>query len=148
MYVSTVQRQAPMGPPATLTELRFQSCMWCSTVSFRTCLLCPTCSSTALKWERSLGTGKVCSAVEVRKKGQRRRMVAIIQLEGGVRMRGMVEGVSAGEVVPFGAGVTVVAIAEDGVPVFRLDPVRSALRDGHPRSSGFGDAFRALGPGK
>ncbi|MFI6878861.1 Zn-ribbon domain-containing OB-fold protein [Streptomyces sp. NPDC050400] len=124
MYVRTVQRAQMIGPPTTDTELRFQRCTWCSTVVFRTVLLCPTCSSTELRWSRSPGHGTVSSAVEVRRKGQRPRMVAVVELADGVRMRCLVEGVSGGAVTPFGASVSVVEVASDGIPVFRLDPVR------------------------
>ncbi|MFE2989693.1 Zn-ribbon domain-containing OB-fold protein [Streptomyces sp. NPDC059262] len=128
MYVRTIQRERLIGPPSLVKELRFQRCTWCATVVFRTCLLCPTCSSTELRWERNPGSGKVCSAVEVRRKGQRPRMVAVVELRDGVRMRCLVEGMSGAGVTPFGAPVTVVEVAQDGIPVFRLDPVRSERR--------------------
>ncbi|WP_392756262.1 Zn-ribbon domain-containing OB-fold protein [Streptomyces sp. LN590] len=123
MYVRTVQRQAPIGPPSSVRELRFQRCTWCSTIVFRTCLLCPTCASTDLHWERSEGRGRVCSSVEVRRKGQRRRMVTVVELREGVRMRCEVEG-AVGGLTPFGAPVSVSEIAPDGMPVFSLDPVK------------------------
>lgn len=124
MYVRTVERQAPFGPPSIITELRFQRCTWCQTVVFRSRLLCPVCSSTELRGERSVGRGKVCSSVEVLHKGQRPRPVAVVELQDGVRMRCELEGGSSGA-SPYGAAVSVVEIAPDGLPVFRLDPVKS-----------------------
>ncbi|MFD0112531.1 Zn-ribbon domain-containing OB-fold protein [Streptomyces sp. NPDC058320] len=122
MYVRTVQQEAPIGPPSTIRELRFQRCTWCSTIVFRTCLLCPTCASTDLHWERSEGRGKICSAVEVRRKGQRRRMVTVVELREGVRMRCEVEGAATG-FTPVGTPVSVSEIAPDAIPVFSLDSV-------------------------
>ncbi|MFC9614251.1 hypothetical protein [Streptomyces sp. NPDC056938] len=120
MYVRTVQRRAPIGPPSIVKELRFQRCDWCSTIIFRDCLLCPTCASTDLRRERSAGRGKVCSGVAACRKGQRRRMVAVVELREGVRVRCEVEGATS-RITPFGALVSVRKIAPDGIPVFCLD---------------------------
>ncbi|MEE4496234.1 Zn-ribbon domain-containing OB-fold protein [Streptomyces sp. BE230] len=126
MYVRTVERKAFIGPPSTVTELRLQRCTWCSTVVFRTCLLCPTCSSTELRWMCSPGTGKVVNAVEVRRKGHRPRMMAVVELGDGVRVRCEVEDIrGGGGVAPFGTSVSIVEIGPNGMPLFRLDPVRS-----------------------
>lgn len=113
MYVRTVQRDAVTDPPPTVEELRFQRCTWCSTVVFSTCLLCPVCSSTDLRWERSPGSGKVCSTVEVRRKGQRPRTVAVVELRDGVRLRCELEGAPTG-VPAYGAQVRAVEIATNG----------------------------------
>ncbi|MER7717710.1 OB-fold domain-containing protein [Streptomyces flaveolus] len=121
MYVRTVEREAFIGPPKVATELRLQQCTWCATIVLRTSLLCPACASTELRWVRSEGRGKVCSAVEVRRKGQRPRMVAVVDLGDGIRLRATVEGAPAGT-TPYGAPVTVREIAPDGLPVFRVDP--------------------------
>ncbi|OIJ68259.1 Zn-ribbon domain-containing OB-fold protein [Streptomyces mangrovisoli] len=124
MYVRTVQREQRIGPPTVDTELRYQRCTWCSTVVFRTVLLCPTCSSTELCWSTSPGHGTVSGVVEVRRKGHRPRMVAVVELADGVRMRCLVKGMSPCAVTPFGASVSIVEVAPDGIPVFRLDPLR------------------------
>lgn len=121
MYVRTVERNQFIGPPKPVTELRFQRCTWCATVVLRTSLLCPACASTDLRWVRSEGRGTVCSAVEVRRKGHRPRMVAVVDLGEGIRMRATVEGAPPG-MTPFGAAVSVREIAPDGLPVFRVDP--------------------------
>ncbi|MEU5979928.1 hypothetical protein [Streptomyces sp. NPDC047315] len=121
MYVRTVERERFIGPPTPVKELRFQRCDWCTTVVLRTSLLCPACSSTDLQWVCSEGRGKVCSAVEVRRKGHRPRLVTVVDLGDGIRMRATVEGAPPG-LTPYGAAVSVREIAPDGLPVFRLDP--------------------------
>lgn len=125
MYVRTIERKAFIGPPATVTELRLQRCTWCSTVVFRTCLLCPACSSTDLRWMCSPGTGKVVSAVEIRRKGQPPGTLAVVELGDGVRVRCEVEDSTGVGVAPSGAPVSIVEVRQDGMPLFRVDPVRS-----------------------
>lgn len=127
MYHRNIRREEAIGPPSAIKELRFQRCTWCSTVVFRPCLLCPTCSATELRWERRPGRGRVCSAVKTRKKGQRPRMVTIVDLGDGVHVRCEVEGTGFRS-VPRAAEAGVVEIAPDGTPVFRPEPARGACR--------------------
>ncbi|MGW4205349.1 Zn-ribbon domain-containing OB-fold protein, partial [Streptomyces sp. NPDC004726] len=89
MYVRTVRREESTGHPTRVAELRFQRCAWCSTVVLRASLLCPACGSTELRWVRSEGRGTVCT-VEVRRDGHRHRMVSVVDLGEGVRMRATV----------------------------------------------------------
>lgn len=125
MYVKTVEHEALVGPPKTVTELCFQRCTWCTTAVLRTSLLCPVCASTDLEWVSSKGRGRIHGSVTVRRQGARPRTMAVVDLGDGVRLRGAVDGVAPG-LAPYGAPVSVLEITPDGVPVFELEP---PLRD-------------------
>ncbi|MDI3423584.1 Zn-ribbon domain-containing OB-fold protein [Streptomyces luteolus] len=123
MRVSTGLKGVEAEPSPPLEELRFQRCTWCSTVTFRARLLCPVCSSTDLRWERGPAAGKVCGVMQLGRKGHGPRTVMVVELGSGVRVRCEVEDAPIG-LIAYGARVTAVEAAPNGVPVFRLDPVR------------------------
>ncbi|MDI3408172.1 PhlB family protein [Streptomyces cavernicola] len=122
MRLSTGLKAREVDPSPPLEELRFQRCTWCSTVVFRTCLLCPVCASTDLPWQRGPATGKICGVIQVGRKGHGLRTDMVVELDNGVRVRCEVENAPIG-LTAYGACVTAVGTAPNGMPLFRVDPV-------------------------
>ncbi|MFI7008771.1 hypothetical protein [Streptomyces sp. NPDC050145] len=120
-----IGRRETMGDSLpSQVELSFQRCSWCSTVLFHTCLLCPVCASTDLRRESGPVTGRIVTIEQLGRHGHPARTLTVVELRDGVRVRCEVEGVQAGITEP-GTPVNVVGVAPNGVPTFRVTPVKS-----------------------
>ncbi|MEV6108340.1 hypothetical protein AB0M28_27050 [Streptomyces sp. NPDC051940] len=155
-------RDGPDSParrsrPATTAELHLQRCRWCGNAVVGSCLLCPSCGSTDLLQELSGGLGTIRRHVPVPRRGTQPRLLAVVELREGARLKSRVDGVLP-EMAPVGTQVRFVGYDRTGqlVPVFRVNfsagprtwplPVRGDSRVQDPAAAGrWGWPTRPLG---
>ncbi len=131
---------APFWDGCARGELLLQSCADCGAVRFPAAGVCPHCRATGAEWIAASGRGRVYSWIVVTHPVPKEiyaadvpYVVALVELEEGVRMPTNIVGCDAGEVRADMAVEVAFDEVAPGVVLPRFRPVGGAVAEGKAR---------------